>query len=62
MPRIDDIEDTPNPNAKKFILREPLTWGTARSYENAEQAKDDPAPVTGEVHRGHDAASDTGRG
>jgi len=42
MPRIDDIEDTPNPNAKKFILREPLTWGIARSYENAEQAKDDP--------------------
>ena len=42
MPRIDDIEDTPNPNAKKFILREPLTWGTARSYENADQAKDDP--------------------
>src|SRR4029077_14834488 len=42
MPRIDDIEDTPNPNAKKFILREPLTWGIARSYENAEQAQDDP--------------------
>jgi Fe-S cluster biogenesis protein NfuA len=42
MPRIDDIEDTPNPNAKKFTLREPLTWGIARSYENAEQAKDDP--------------------
>ena len=42
MPRIDDIEDTPNPNAKKFILREPLTWGLARSYENAAQARDDP--------------------
>jgi NFU1 iron-sulfur cluster scaffold homolog, mitochondrial len=42
MPRIDDIEDTPNPNAKKFILKEPLTWGIARSYESAEQAKDDP--------------------
>jgi Fe-S cluster biogenesis protein NfuA len=42
MPRIEDIEDTPNPNAKKFILREPLTWGITRSYENAEQAKDDP--------------------
>jgi len=25
----------------KFILREPLTWGVACSYENAEQAKDD---------------------
>ena len=42
MPRIDDIEDTPNPNAKKFVLMEPLTWGISRSYENAEQAKDDP--------------------
>ena len=42
MPRIDDIEDTPNPNAKKFILREPLTWGITRSYENAQQAMDDP--------------------
>jgi Fe-S cluster biogenesis protein NfuA len=42
MPKIADIEDTPNPNAKKFILREPLTWGVARSYENAGQAKDDP--------------------
>ncbi len=42
MPKIADIEDTPNPNAKKFILKEPLTWGIARSYDNAEQAKDDP--------------------
>ena len=42
MPKIADIEDTPNPNAKKFILKEPLTWGITRSYDNAEQAKDDP--------------------
>ena len=42
MPRIADIEDTPNPNAKKFILKEPLTWGTTRSYENAAQARGDP--------------------
>jgi len=42
MPRIDDIEDTPNPNAKKFILMEPLTWGMARSYDNAGQAAGDP--------------------
>ena len=42
MPKIDEIEDTPNPNALKFILKEPLTWGIARSYDNAEQAKDDP--------------------
>ena len=41
MPRIIDIEDTPNPNAKKFILKEPLSWGIAHSYENAEMAKDD---------------------
>lgn len=42
MPKIADIEDTPNPNAKKFILREPLTWGIGHSYENAGQAIDDP--------------------
>ena len=41
MPKITDIEDTPNPNAVKFSLFEPLTWGITRSYENAEQAKDD---------------------
>src|ERR1035437_5307317 len=41
MPKIADIEDTPNPNAKKFILKEPLTWGITRSYDNAEQATDD---------------------
>ena len=42
MPKIADIEDTPNPNAVKFVLKEPLSWGIAHSYENAEQAKDDP--------------------
>ena len=41
MPKIAEIEPTPNPNAMKFILKEPLTWGISRSYENAEQAKDD---------------------
>jgi len=41
MPKIAEIEDTPNPNAVKFILREPLTWGITRSYDNAEQAQDD---------------------
>lgn len=41
MPKIADIEDTPNPNALKFTLREPLTWGVSRSYDNAEQARDD---------------------
>ena len=42
MPRIAEIEGTPNPNAMKFILRDPLTWGITRSYDNAETAKDDP--------------------
>ncbi len=41
MPKIADIEDTPNPNAKKFTLREPLAWGVAHSYDNAGQALDD---------------------
>ena len=41
MPKIADIEDTPNPNAKKFILKEPLTWGITRSYDNAGEAMDD---------------------
>ncbi|HSN41090.1 MAG TPA: NifU family protein [Burkholderiales bacterium] len=42
MPKIAEIEPTPNPNAMKFILREPLTWGITRSYDNADQARDDP--------------------
>jgi Fe-S cluster biogenesis protein NfuA len=41
MPRIAEIEFTPNPNARKFILRDPLTYGVTRSYENAEQARGD---------------------
>ena len=41
MPKIAEIEGTPNPNALKFTLKEPLTWGITRSYDNAEQAKDD---------------------
>ena len=41
MPRIAEIEDTPNPNAKKFILKEPLTWGITHSYDDAVKAADD---------------------
>jgi Fe-S cluster biogenesis protein NfuA len=41
MPKIAEIDDTPNPNAVKFTLFEPLTWGMTRSFENAEQARDD---------------------
>jgi Fe-S cluster biogenesis protein NfuA len=42
MPKIAEIEFTPNPNARKFILREPLTFGVSRSYETPDQAKSDP--------------------
>ncbi|MEX0959049.1 MAG: NifU family protein [Burkholderiales bacterium] len=42
MPKIADLEGTPNPNARKFVLKEPLTYGVSRSYENAEQASEDP--------------------
>jgi Fe-S cluster biogenesis protein NfuA len=42
MPRIAEIEFTPNPNARKFILREPLSYGVTKSYENARQAMGDP--------------------
>jgi Fe-S cluster biogenesis protein NfuA len=42
MPKISDIEETPNPNAVKFILREPVSNGVARQYGSADQAQDDP--------------------
>ena len=42
MPKIADVESTPNPNAMKFILKEPLTYGVTRSYDSAGHAKDDP--------------------
>jgi NFU1 iron-sulfur cluster scaffold homolog, mitochondrial len=42
MPKISDIEDTPNPNAVKFILKEPVTNGTARQFNSAENAESDP--------------------
>ena len=41
MPKIAEIEPTPNPNAMKFVLKEPLTWGVSRSYERADQANGD---------------------
>ena len=41
MPKIAEIEPTPNPNAMKFILKEPLTWGISHSYDNAAQAVGD---------------------
>lgn len=42
MPKIADIEYTPNPNAVKFILKEPVTIGSSRSFQNAEAALADP--------------------
>lgn len=42
MPKIDNIEETPNPNAVKFILKEPVTSGTTRSFHTAEEAASDP--------------------
>ncbi|HEX8773240.1 MAG TPA: NifU family protein [Pyrinomonadaceae bacterium] len=42
MPKISDIEETPNPNAVKFILREPISNGTAHSFPSAETAAGDP--------------------
>ena len=42
MPKIDNIEETPNPNAIKFILKEPVTAGTTRSFHSAEEAAEDP--------------------
>ena len=42
MPKISDIEYTPNPNAVKFILKEPITSGASRSFPSAEAAIADP--------------------
>ena len=42
MPKISDIEETPNPNAVKFILREPVSNGVAQSFSSAEQGQNDP--------------------
>ena len=41
MPKISDIQETPNPNAVKFILREPVTHGIARSFKTSDEAFED---------------------
>ncbi len=41
MPKIKEIERTPNPDAMRFVLGEPITRGVTRSFENAGEAKDD---------------------
>jgi Fe-S cluster biogenesis protein NfuA len=40
MPKIADIQETPNPNAVKFILKEPLSSGTSHSFKTAADAAD----------------------
>lgn len=41
MPKIADIQETPNPNAVKFILKEPVSWGTSHSFKTPESGADD---------------------
>ncbi len=41
MPKIADIQETPNPNAVKFILKEPVSHGTSHSFKNVEAAEND---------------------
>jgi Fe-S cluster biogenesis protein NfuA len=41
MPKIADIQETPNPNAVKFILKEPVSFGTSHSFDSRDKAKDD---------------------
>lgn len=41
MPKIADIQETPNPNAVKFILKEPVSAGTSHSFKKAEDAVSD---------------------
>ena len=42
MPKISDIEETPNPNAVKFILKEPVSNGTAHQFASKDSAQVDP--------------------
>jgi Fe-S cluster biogenesis protein NfuA len=41
MPKIADIQETPNPNAVKFILKEAVSHGTSHSFDAVEKAADD---------------------
>lgn len=41
MPKIAEIERTPNPHAMRFVLREPISPGVTRSYESPEEAVED---------------------
>lgn len=42
MPKIADIQETPNPNAVKFILKEPVSYGTSHSFKTPEDGAGDP--------------------
>lgn len=46
MPKIADIQETPNPNAVKFILKEPVSHGTSHSFKTAGDAADDELAVS----------------
>jgi len=41
MPKIADIQETPNPNAVKFILKEAVSHGTSHSFKSFESASGD---------------------
>jgi len=41
MPKIKEIERTPNPDAMRFVLAEPLTNGVTKSFEKAAEAEGD---------------------
>ena len=41
MPKIAEIEYTPNPNAVKFLLKEPVALGFPKSFPSAEIAAND---------------------
>src|SRR6056297_32327 len=41
MPKIKEIERTPNPDAMRFVLSEPLTNGVTKSFENSVEAEGD---------------------
>jgi len=41
MPKIKEIERTPNPDAMRFVLGDPLTNGVTKSFERAEEADGD---------------------
>lgn len=41
MPKIKEIERTPNPDAMRFVLSEPLTNGVTKSFENSTEAEGD---------------------